>query len=208
MRRHVFRAAALAFLAASAIAGCATASHSDDPPDTAWTASVDLPAVDRTLASAAAQQLAGSYLRSHPTPGSDDALMRRAGPPILVYAIDPAFVGNPSATMRDAGTPSYIAVPVRIGARTDTDTLQLAADQGYTPRAIASGAEESDAAATLPPDTRLLLDYPSHTWFGWTETRVTAIQSGTYADLHGREFDLAEFEQWLTVRQPAGRPGG
>ncbi|RDI66579.1 hypothetical protein DFR76_104329 [Nocardia pseudobrasiliensis] len=203
MRRYVFRAATLLLLGAVAIAGCSATPRTGAQPDTDRPAGVDVAAVDRVLASDPAQQLAGSFLRSHPTPGSADAVMRRVGEPILIYAIDPAFVGNPSATMRDAGKPSYVAVPVRIGARTDTDTLQLDANGGYPPRAIASGSEEHDAAATLPPDARLLLDYPSHTWFGWTETRVTAIQSGTYTDLRGREFDLTQFEQWLTVRQPA-----
>ncbi|MCM6775098.1 hypothetical protein NDR87_24675 [Nocardia sp. CDC159] len=204
MRRPAFRALALLVLTASALAGCSSARH--PTTETGWTTGVDVGAVDRVLASATVQQLTGSFLRAHPTPGSEDATLHRVGPPVLVYAVDPKFVGNPSATMRDAGIPSYIAVPVRIGARTTTDTLQLAAGSGYDPRAIATGTEEEEAARTLPAGTRLLLDYPSHTWFGWSETRVTAIRSGIYTDLRGREFDLAGFEHWLTVRQPIARP--
>ncbi|MFG1798394.1 hypothetical protein [Nocardia sp. NPDC049149] len=117
----------------------------------------------------------------------------------MVYATDPNFVTDSQSALRNAGTPAYLAVPVKAGSRTDIDTLQLSPAPPFSPIAMATGAEETEAAQAAAGDARLLLHYPSHTWFGWTATRVTAIRSSTYPHLKGQEFDTRQFKQWLTA---------
>ncbi|MFJ4651858.1 hypothetical protein ACIP5Y_11360 [Nocardia sp. NPDC088792] len=170
--------------------------------DARWIIAPDADAVDRVLDTPAAGQLAGSFLRSQNPfdPGSPSASLRRAGAPVLVYATDPKFAGGADSTLRSAGMPSYLAVPVHIGSRSGIDMLQLTPSPPYSPQAIAAGTEEAEAARALTPGARLLLDYPSHTWFGWTETRVTAIRSNTDGDLAGKVFDTGQFKQWLASR--------
>ncbi|WP_405165896.1 hypothetical protein OG203_12900 [Nocardia sp. NBC_01499] len=192
---------ATAFLcAALTIQGCATA---HDPPAQATTAAApDLGTIDQVLESPATAQLAASFLRSQhpPTTAENAPHLRRTGTPVMVYATNLEFATDPDSPLSTAGTPSYIAVPTRIDPRTDTDTTQLTPTPPYTPQAIATGTEESQVAQALPTNANLLLDYPSHTWFAWTETRVTAISSSTNTDLKGREFDTKQFKKWLMSR--------
>ncbi|PXX63982.1 hypothetical protein DFR70_105164 [Nocardia tenerifensis] len=191
MRRHWLGAALVC--AVLAVPGCGPANTDGR------SAEPDAGAIDRVLESPATQQLAASFLRSQQAP-ADDVALRRSGPDITVYATNPRFVTDPQSPLRDAGTPAYIAVPAMLSARNAPDTVQLTPTPPFTPRAIATGTEETEAAQSLPAGARLLLDYPSHTWLAWSETRVTAISSGTRPELKGREFDAGQFREWLASR--------
>ncbi|WP_225726735.1 MULTISPECIES: hypothetical protein [unclassified Nocardia] len=198
-------ALAMLLFAALAIPGCTAAQHvptNQAHADTPWAPDPDADAITRVLASPAAEQLAGSFLRAQfsPQSSSGTAPLRQVERAVTVYATAPGFVTDPRTTLRDAGAPAYIAVPVRVGSRAETDTLQLDPAPPYTPRAVAEGNEEAQTARLLADDTRLLLHYPSHTWFGWTETRVVAIRSDTDPGVQGRIFDAAQFRAWLTSR--------
>ncbi|KZM72802.1 hypothetical protein [Nocardia terpenica] len=196
MTRIVVRAVLVA-VAACAAAGCVAAQPQPRP----WAVDPDLGAIDGVVASPATAQLAGAFLRSQdPSAGPAAPPVRRTDVPVVVFATDPRFATAAGAPMSAAGVPAYLAVPVRVGHRNGSDTLQLAPDAPYTPRAVATGTEEAEVARSLTPDSRLLLDYPSHTWFRWTETRVTALRSGTDTTLAGRDFDAEQFERWLRTR--------
>ncbi|MFI6999462.1 hypothetical protein [Nocardia sp. NPDC050175] len=176
-----------------ALSGCAN----DGPPATAWESEPDNGAIDRAIDTPAAQRLAGSFLRS--VDASNDvgaAVFRRDGTPVTVYATDPASRDEP--TLERAGKKSYIAVPVHVAGRSATDTVQLEPSPPYLPRAMATGVEETSQPHAA--EVRLLLDYPTHTWFAWTQTRVTVISSGTTPALAGKEFDSAQFHAWLQSR--------
>lgn len=205
MIRQIFSAAVFLIITGLCVQVYVAEHRGHDHPmhsDAGWIITPDVDAVDRELDSPAAAQLAGSFLRSqHPfDPGAPSAALRRAGTPVLVYATDPKFADGTDSTLRTAGMPSYLAVPVHVGSRADIDILQLTPNPPYSPQAIAAGAEETEAARALTSDARLLLDYPSHTWFGWTETRVTAIRSNTDGGLAGKVFDPGQFKQWLASR--------
>ncbi|QIS20137.1 hypothetical protein [Nocardia terpenica] len=198
MTRLVVRAVIVA-IAACAAAGCVAAQPRPEPRP--WAADPDLGAIDGVVASPATAQLAGAFLRSQdPSAGPAAPSVRRTDVPVVVFATDPRFATAAGAPMSAAGVPAYIAVPVRVGRRSGSDTLQLVPDAPYSPRAVATGTEEAEVARSLTPDSRLLLDYPSHTWFRWTETRVAALRSGTDTTLAGREFDAGQFERWLRTR--------
>ncbi|MFE9575949.1 hypothetical protein ACFYO1_06160 [Nocardia sp. NPDC006044] len=193
-------AAALMFAAALAIPGCAAPPH--DPADLSRVPTPDTETIDRVLDSPEATQLAASFLRSQHPPATieDPRPFHRMGTQILVYATNPNFATDPQSLLEKAGTPSYIAVPATLTPRTTPDTIQLTPTPPYTPQAIATGTEESQAAQSLPETARLLLDYPSHTWFAWTQTRVTTISSSTNPTLNGQQFDANQFKQWLASR--------
>ncbi|MEV6554861.1 hypothetical protein AB0M22_04005 [Nocardia sp. NPDC051756] len=123
---------------------------------------------------------------------------RRDGAPVTVYATDPSFRDDPGRTLERAGIESYLAVPVRVTGRDAADTLQLTPSPAYLPQAMATGVEETSQPRAA--DARLLLDYPTHTWFAWTRTRVTVISSGTTPALAGKAFDGPEFHAWLRMR--------
>ncbi|MFI6045635.1 hypothetical protein ACIA8C_28680 [Nocardia sp. NPDC051321] len=196
MSRRSLYAAALLF-AACTIQGCAPPANTD----ISSAATPDADTIDRVLESPATTQLAASFLRSQQPPINENSpLLHRTGDNVTVYATNLEFATDPQSALQNAGTPSYIAVPVRIAPRTDPDTIQLTPTPPYTPRAIATGTEESQAAQSLPPNAHLLLDYPSHTWFAWTQTQVTAISSSTNPNMNGQEFDTNQFKQWLTSR--------
>lgn len=198
MSRRALYAAALLY-AACAIQGCAP--HTPAHVDVNSATTPDADAIDRVLESPATIRLAASFLRSQQPPTNEPApLLHRTGAQVTIYATSLEFATDPQSPLQNAGTPSYIAVPIQIGTRTDPDTLQLTPTPPYTPQAIGTGTEESRAAQSLPPNAHLLLDYPSHTWFAWTETQVTTISSSTHPDLNGREFDSTQFKQWLTSR--------
>lgn len=173
------------------LAGCA---HQGAP---AWASEPADSVIDRAIDTPAAQRLAGSFLRS--SGASNDAggvAFRRDGAPVTVYATDPSSGGDP--TLERAGIKSYIAVPVLLAGRDAADTVQLEPSPPYLPRAMATGVEETSQLRA--GGARLLLDYPTHTWFAWTRTRVTVISSGTTPALAGKEFDGAAFHAWLRTR--------
>ncbi|MFE9575994.1 hypothetical protein ACFYO1_06385 [Nocardia sp. NPDC006044] len=115
---------------------------------------------------------------------------------MTVYATDPKSADSP--TLERAGVESYIAVPVRVTGRDTADTVQLEPVSPYMPRAMATGVDETSQPRAA--DARLLLDYPSHTWFAWTRTSLTVISSGTTPALAGKVFDGAQFHAWLQSR--------
>ncbi|WP_433656809.1 hypothetical protein ACQPW1_36080 [Nocardia sp. CA-128927] len=200
MTRRSLCAAALLY-AALAIQGCAPPPHTPPNADISPATTPDAATIAQVLESPATAQLAASFLRSQNPPTTETPpTLHRSGPHVMVYATNPKFATDPQSPLHNAGTPSYIAIPTTIGPRTDPDTIQLTPTPPYTPQAIATGTEESQAAQALPPNAHLLLDYPSHTWFAWTETQVTAISSSTHTDIKGREFDTTQFKQWLTSR--------
>ncbi|MEU7138401.1 hypothetical protein ABZ942_03000 [Nocardia sp. NPDC046473] len=201
MSRRSLCAAAALLAAALAIQGCAASPHTPANADASSATAPDVDTIDRVLESPATAQLAASFLRSQNPPTTESLpTLHRTGPHVMVYATNPSFATDPQSPLDNAGTPSYIAIPTKIDPRTEPDTVQLDPTAPYAPRAIATGTEESQAAQALPPDAQLLLDYPSHTWFAWTETHVTAISSSTYTDMKGREFDTNQFKQWLASR--------
>ncbi|WP_433656739.1 hypothetical protein ACQPW1_35885 [Nocardia sp. CA-128927] len=178
-----------------ALSGCAN----NGPSEMAWESEPPDSAIDSAIGTPAAQRLAGSFLRS--SDASNDvgaAALRRAGAPVTVYATDPSFRDDPGRTLERAGIASYIAVPVDLAGRSAADTVQLEPSPPYLPRAMATGVEETSQPRAA--DVRLLLDYPTHTWFAWTRTRVTVLTSGTTPALAGKEFDSAEFRAWLQTR--------
>ncbi|MFI6045676.1 hypothetical protein ACIA8C_28890 [Nocardia sp. NPDC051321] len=178
-----------------ALSGCAD----HGAPATAWENEPDGSVIDGALDTPAAQRLVGSFLRSSGTPNDGGAAaFRRDGGPVTVYAIDPSFRADPGRTLERAGIESYIAVPVRAAGRSAADTVQLAPSPPYLPRAVATGVEETSEPRAA--EARLLLDYPTHTWFAWTQTRVTVISSGTTPALTGKEFDAEGFRSWLRTR--------
>lgn len=177
------------------LSGCADQA----PPPPVWESEPDSSAIDRAIDTPAAQRLAGSFLRS--VDASNDAgaaVIRRDGAPVTVYATDPSSHDDPEPTLERAGNKSYIAVPVHVAGRTATDTMQLEPSSPYLPRAMATGVEETSQPRAA--DARLLLDYPTHTWFAWTRTTVTVISSGTNPAMAGKEFDDAQFRAWLQSR--------
>ncbi|WP_405165861.1 hypothetical protein OG203_12715 [Nocardia sp. NBC_01499] len=174
-----------------ALSGCAN----HGPPATAWESEPDSSAIDRAIDTPAAQRLAGSFLRS--LGASNDggaAIFRRDGASVTVYATDPSSRDD----LERAGNKSYIAVPVHVAGRSATDTVQLEPLPPYLPRAMATGVEETSQPRAA--DVRLLLDYPTHTWFAWTRTGVTVISSQTTPALAGKEFDGAGLRAWLQSR--------
>ncbi|MFI6168305.1 hypothetical protein ACIBCN_16100 [Nocardia sp. NPDC051052] len=176
-----------------ALSGCAN----DGPPAAAWESEPDSSAIDSALDTPAAQRLAGSFLRS--SSASNDigvATLRRDGAPVTVYATYPSYSDEPS--LERAGNKSYIAVPVHVAGRSATDTVQLEPSPPYLPRAMATGLEETNQPRAA--DARLLLDYPTHTWFAWTRTQVAVISSGTTPALAGKTFDGEDFHAWLRTR--------
>ncbi|MEU7138438.1 hypothetical protein ABZ942_03190 [Nocardia sp. NPDC046473] len=177
-----------------AMTGCAN----HGPPATAWETEPDNSAIDRAIDTPAAQRLAGSFLRS--SGASNDvgaAIFRRVGAPVTVYATNPSR-DDAAPNLEHVGNESYIAVPVQLAGRSTTDTVQLEPSPPYLPRAIATGVEETGQPRAA--DVRLLLDYPTHTWFAWTRTHVTVISSATTPALAGKEFDSAGFRTWLQSR--------
>ncbi|MFB8274429.1 hypothetical protein [Nocardia colli] len=194
--------AALLLAAALAIPGCAAAPHTPAIADASWAPTPDAETIDRILDSSEATRLAASFLRSQHPPLTAETPhpLHRNGTQILIYATNPNFATDPQSPLQNAGTPSYIAVPATITPRTTPDTIQLTPTPPHTPQAIATGTEESQAAQSLPTNARLLLDYPTHTWFAWTQTRITTISSSTNPTLNGKEFDSNQFKQWLTSR--------
>ncbi|MFD6156696.1 hypothetical protein ACFWF7_19175 [Nocardia sp. NPDC060256] len=198
-RRSLCTAALLC--AALAIQGCAASPPTPAIADVNSTTTPDADTIDRVLESPATTQLAASFLKSQNPPTTENPpTLHQTGPHVMVYATNPTFATDPQSPLHNAGTPSYIAIPAKIDERTEPDTIQLNPTAPYTPRAIATGTEESQAAQALQPNAHLLLDYPSHTWFAWTETHVTAISSSTYTNLKGQEFDTNQFKQWLASR--------
>ncbi|MFC9433427.1 hypothetical protein [Nocardia sp. NPDC057030] len=193
-------AAVFLIAAALTIPGCAAPPHS--PADLSWAPTPETETIDRVLESPAATRLAASFLRSqHPPVATEDPHpCHRTGTQILIYATNPNFATDPQSSLPNAGTPSYIAVPAAITPRTTSDTIQLTPTPPHTPQAIATGTEESQAARSLPESARLLLDYPSHTWFAWTPTQVTTISSSTHPDLNGKQFTTNQFKEWLKSR--------
>ncbi|KIA65509.1 hypothetical protein [Nocardia vulneris] len=150
-----------------------------------WVTEPDPAAIDRAIDASAAQRLAGSFLRSQ-DPAADGATVRlqRVGTPVVVYATN-----SRADDLEQAGVESYIAVPVRVSGRDATDTMQLEPRPSYRPRAMATGVEETTLAR--PAAARLLLDYPTHTWFAWTPEKATVLSSGALPGLAGKEFDAA-----------------
>ncbi|AFU00926.1 hypothetical protein [Nocardia brasiliensis] len=153
-----------------------------------WATEPDLAAIDRAIDAPAAQRLAGSFLRSQ-DPAADGATVRlqRVGAPVMVYATDPR--ADRADDLEQVGVESYIAVPVRFSGRDAVETMQLEPRPPYRPRAMATGAEETNLPR--PAGARLLLDYPTHTWFAWTPTKATVLSSGALPGLAGKEFDAA-----------------
>lgn len=176
-----------------ALAGCAD--HGAAAP--AWEREPDDSVIDSAIDTPAAHRLVGSFLRSSGASNEVGGVaLRRDGAPVTVYATDPSSGDDP--TLERAGIESYIAVPVRVAGRDAADTLQLSPSAPYRPQAMATGVEETSRPRAA--DARLLLDYPTHTWFAWTRTRVTVISSGTIPALAGKAFDGAEFHAWLRTR--------
>ncbi len=177
------RRVAIMVAAGLVLAGCAN--HA--APVKNWVNEPDPAVIDRAIDAPAAQRLAGSFLRSQ-DPAADGATVRlqRVGAPVVVYATDPR--ADRPDDLEQAGIESYIAVPVRIPGR-DADTVQLEPRPPYRPRAMATGVEETNLPR--PAEARLLLDYPTHTWFAWTPKKATVLSSGALPGLVGREFDAA-----------------
>ncbi|WP_433579485.1 hypothetical protein [Nocardia brasiliensis] len=150
-----------------------------------WATEPDLVAIDRAIDAPAAQRLAGSFLRSQdPAPDGATVQPRRVGAPVMVYATDPR-----ADDLEQVGVESYIAVPVRFSGRDAVDTMQLEPRPPYRPRAMATGVEETNLPR--PAGARLLLDYPTHTWFAWTPKEATVLSSGALPGLAGKELDAA-----------------
>ncbi|ATL66133.1 hypothetical protein [Nocardia terpenica] len=191
------RAALCVGAAALILPGC---THPKPAPAPAWVSAPDLPAIDRTLDSPSVRRLAESFLRSQDPAraAAGNTAIRRSGTPVTVYATNPGFVADPAAPLDRAGVASYIAVPVCISDRPETDTVQLVPTPSYPPRAVATGTEET--TQPLPANSRLLLDYPTHTWLAWTRTEITVLTPGTTPVPKGRVFDAAQFRGWMTSR--------
>ncbi|MFC9433473.1 hypothetical protein [Nocardia sp. NPDC057030] len=193
MTGPALRVAAGLLAAGLALAGCADRGA----PAPAWEREPDDGVIDRAIDTPAAQRLVASFARSSGASNDVGAVaLRRDGAPVTVYATDPRSAADP--TLEHAGIESYIAVPVRIAGRETADTVQLEPASPYLPRAMATGSDETSQPRAA--DARLLLDYPTHTWFAWTRTRVTVISSGTAPALAGTAFDSAQFHAWLRNR--------
>lgn len=195
MNGSVPRFAIALWVVGLALSGCADQA----PPPPVWESEPDSRAIDRAIDTPAAQRLGGSFLRS--LDASNDAgpaVLRRDGAPVSIYATYPSSHGDPEPTLEHAGNKSYIAVPVHVSGRSAADTMQLEPSPPYLPRAMATGTEETSQPRAA--DARLLLDYPTHTWFAWTRAGVTAISSETNPALVGKEFDGAAFRAWLQSR--------
>ncbi len=194
MKRPVLRLLIGLVLLGSTVAGCAN----DGVPTAKWDSEPDVDVVDEAIGTQAVQRLAQPFLRSQQGANAGGAeSLRRVGAPVMVYATNPRFRDDVAPTLDSAGTASYIAVPVRIAGRAGTDTVQLASAPPYRPQAMATGDEETGGPRG---DARLLLDYPTHTWFAWTRTSVTVLSSGANPGLAGTEFDAAGFRVWLGAR--------
>ncbi|ASF08368.1 hypothetical protein NBRGN_098_00440 [Nocardia brasiliensis NBRC 14402] len=178
------RRLAIMIAAGLLLTGCAN--HAVTVQD--WVNEPDLVAIDQAIDAPAAQRLAGSFLRSQ-DPAADGATVRlqRVGAPVVVYATNPR--ADRAGDLEQAGIESYIAVPVRVSGRDAADTMQLEPRPPYRPRAMATGVEETNLPR--PAGARLLLDYPTHTWFAWTPEKATVLSSGALPDLAGKEFDAA-----------------
>ncbi|MGW4845433.1 hypothetical protein [Nocardia brasiliensis] len=178
------RRLAIMIAAGLVLTGCAN--HA--APVRNWVDEPDSAAIDQAIDAPAAQRLAGSFLRSQ-DPATDGATVRlqRVGAPVVVYATNPR--ADRPDDLEQAGIESYIAVPVRVSGRDAADTIQLEPRLPYRPRAMATGVEETTLAR--PAAARLLLDYPTHTWFAWTPEKVTVLSSGALPGLAGKEFDAA-----------------
>ncbi|MFF3225601.1 hypothetical protein ACFYV7_22595 [Nocardia suismassiliense] len=177
------------------LSGCAD----HGAPATVWESEPDGSAIDSAIDTPAAQRLVGSFLRS--SGASNDveaATLQRAGAPVMVYATYPSSADDPGHSLERAGIESYIAVPVRVAGRNAADTLQLEPSPPYLPRAMATGVEETSRPRAA--GARLLLDYPTHTWFAWTRTHVTVIPSEETPASAGNELNAEAFYAWLQSR--------
>ncbi|QIS03221.1 hypothetical protein F5X71_13680 [Nocardia brasiliensis] len=186
--------AALVLAAGLVLAGCSN----HDRAVGNWLIEPEQAAIDRALDAPEAQRLAVSFRRSQDPGATGDAVPRRVGAAVTVYATDPR--ADRSVTVEHVGIESYIAVPVRISGRDAPDTMQLEPTPPYRPRAMATGVEET--SLPRPAAARLLLDYPTHTWFAWTPNKLTVLSSGALPGLAGKEFDAAGFRADFGRRAP------